>query len=83
MMVTIRSSSSGSSSPALEVGSGAEDFCKSAGRPRAEWGRADAPLGEGDIGLLADKVGVTTTDTLDLGEGVLKRETASIPPFFS
>lgn len=28
------------------------------------------PLVQVDIGLLADKVGVTTTDTLDLGEGV-------------
>lgn len=28
------------------------------------------PLVQVDIGLLADEVGVTTTDTLDLGEGV-------------
>lgn len=28
------------------------------------------PLVKVHIGLLADKVGVTTTDTLDLGEGV-------------
>lgn len=28
------------------------------------------PLVQVDIGLLADQVGVTTTDTLDLGEGV-------------
>ena len=27
------------------------------------------PLVEVNIGLLADQVGVTTTDTLDLGEG--------------
>ena len=28
------------------------------------------PLVEVDIGLFADKVGVATTDTLDLGQGV-------------
>ena len=28
------------------------------------------PLAEVDIGLLADQVGVTTADTLDLGQGV-------------
>lgn len=28
------------------------------------------PLAEVDIGLLADQVGVTTTNTLDLGQGV-------------
>jgi len=28
------------------------------------------PLVEVDIGLLADQVGVTATDTLDLGQGV-------------
>lgn len=28
------------------------------------------PLGEVDIGLLADQVGVTTSNTLDLGQGV-------------
>lgn len=30
----------------------------------------DVPLVQVDIGLLADQVGVTTTDTLDLGQGV-------------
>lgn len=30
----------------------------------------DAPLVQVDIGLFADKVGVTTTNTLDLGQGV-------------
>ena len=30
----------------------------------------DKPLVEIDIGLLADQVGVTTTDTLDLRQGV-------------
>ena len=30
----------------------------------------DAPLVEVDIGLFADKVGVTTTNTLDLSQGV-------------
>jgi hypothetical protein len=28
------------------------------------------PLAKVDIGLLADQVGVTTADTLDLGQGV-------------
>jgi hypothetical protein len=31
---------------------------------------ANVPLGEVDIGLLADEVGVTATDTLDLGQRV-------------
>lgn len=31
---------------------------------------AHVPLGEVDIGLLADQVGVTATDTLDLGQRV-------------
>jgi hypothetical protein len=31
---------------------------------------ANVPLGEVDIGLLADQVGVTATDTLDLGQRV-------------
>lgn len=30
----------------------------------------DVPLGQVDIGLLADQVGVTTADTLDTGQGV-------------
>lgn len=30
----------------------------------------NVPLGEVDIGLLADQVGVTATDTLDLGQRV-------------
>ena len=32
--------------------------------------QVNIPLVEVDIGLFADKVGVTTTDTLDLGQGV-------------
>lgn len=28
------------------------------------------PLGQVDVGLLADQVGVAATDTLDLGQGV-------------
>jgi hypothetical protein len=32
--------------------------------------RENAPLAEVNIGLLADQVGVTTTNTLDLGQGV-------------
>ena len=32
----------------------------------------DEPLGEVNVGLLADEVGVTTTNTLDLGQGVLR-----------
>lgn len=31
---------------------------------------SNVPLAEVDIGLLADQVGVTTTNTLDLGQGV-------------
>lgn len=35
------------------------------------WGVVvNVPLGEVDIGLLADQVGVTATDTLDLGQRV-------------
>ena len=30
---------------------------------------SDVPLGEVNIGLLADQVGVTATNTLDLGQG--------------
>lgn len=30
----------------------------------------NVPLAEVNIGLLADQVGVTTTNTLDLGQGV-------------
>lgn len=33
-------------------------------------GNDNSPLGEINIGLLADDVGVTTTNTLDLGQGV-------------
>lgn len=33
-------------------------------------GEKDVPLGQVDIGLLADQVGVTTADTLDTGQGV-------------
>ena len=37
----------------------------------SRWGVvANVPLVEVDIGLLADKVGVTATDTLDLGQRV-------------
>lgn len=32
--------------------------------------KANIPLVEVNIGLLADQVGVTATDTLDLGQGV-------------
>lgn len=40
-------------------------------KPRILDGRAqDVPLVQIDIGLFADKVGVTTTNTLDLGQGV-------------
>ena len=36
----------------------------------AQWcSECSVPLVEVNIGLLADQVGVTTTDTLDLGEG--------------
>ena len=61
-MVTMRSSSSEFSSPALRA------RCEDTGsRGRAE---NDVPLVEVDIGLLADQVGVATTNTLDLGQGV-------------
>ena len=33
-------------------------------------GREYAPLGQVDIGLLADQVGIAAANTLDLGEGV-------------
>jgi len=34
------------------------------------WCRADVPLVEVNIGLLADQVAVAATDTLDLSQGV-------------
>jgi hypothetical protein len=34
------------------------------------WTVSNVPLAEVDIGLLADQVGVTATDTLDLGQSV-------------
>ena len=63
MMVTMRSSSSDVISPALlEVAlvsakSGMISFFH-------------IPLRQVDISLLADEIGVTATDTLDLGQGV-------------
>ncbi len=61
-MVTIRSSSSELSSPALKSGV-------------SYWGRWDEivdfePFVEIDICLFADQVGVPATDTLDLSQGV-------------
>ena len=61
MMVTSRSSSSELSSPAL-----VNLELKIA--PRES--RNDAPLVQIDIGLLADDIGVSPTDTLDLSQGV-------------
>jgi hypothetical protein len=61
MIVTIRSSSSDVSSPALGEG---QDLCASIEA------RVCLPLGDVDIGLLADQIGVATTDTLDLGQGI-------------
>ena len=61
-MVTMRSSSSEVSSPALH------------GKIRdvEQIASTDVrvPLVQVDIGLLANQVGVTATDTLDLGQGV-------------
>lgn len=74
MMVTIRSSSSGLSSPALLSTEAAQGKAwgvsvdPKSGRPLDE----DEPLGEVNVGLLADEVGVATTNTLDLGQGVLR-----------
>jgi len=62
-MVTMRSSSSEVSSPALQEG------ISTCVRWRAMVFECSVPLVEVNIGLLADQVGVTTTDTLDLGEG--------------
>jgi len=62
MIVTIRSSSSVVSSPALEtvVRELSEEVV----------GPSCVPLVQVHIGFLADQVGVTATDTLDLGQGV-------------
>ena len=64
MIVTIRSSSSEFSSPALR----SQGFV-SQKEPVEQWTQY-IPLVEVDIGLFADKVGVATTDTLDLSQGV-------------
>lgn len=58
----MRSSSSEVSSPALHL-------CVSIFAMVAEIPEGRVPLVEVDIGLLADQVGVTATDTLDLGQG--------------
>lgn len=64
-MVTIRSSSSEVSSPALQRKTnqyfGFANPIKTQGF---------VPLVQIDIGLLADQVGVSATDTLDLGQGI-------------
>jgi hypothetical protein len=63
-MVTMRSSSSEVSSPALQLGISTRAMaCE-----EVRFGGA-IPLVEVNIGLLADQVGVTTTNTLDLGQG--------------
>lgn len=61
MMVTRRSSSSELSSPALQ-------WHYNLHLRRLH--QSCSPLVEVNIGLLADNVGVTTTNTLDLGQGV-------------
>lgn len=63
MMVTNRSSSSGLRSPAL-------NRYPCASEPLRASQSYHAPLVEVDIGLLADQVRVTATDTLDLRQGV-------------
>ena len=63
MMVTRRSSSSELSSPALVI-----ENCELQ-IPSYEL-RNDAPLIQIDIGFLADDVGVSSTNTLDLSQGV-------------
>jgi hypothetical protein len=60
MIVTIRSSSSDVISPALQLVSN----CDRIAAP------FDAPLVQVDIGLLADKVGISAAHTLDSGQGV-------------
>lgn len=62
MMVTIRSSSSEVSSPALHICLASCSYQSSS--------IASVPLVQVDVGLLADQVGVSATDTLDLGQGV-------------
>lgn len=66
-MVTIRSSSSEVSSPALR---GGVSTSNSPAMLRCRSLVGCIPLVEVDIGLLADQVGVSATDTLDLGQGV-------------
>jgi len=63
MMVTRRSSSSELSSPALVIVN-----CERKILPCEL--RNDVPLGQIDVGLLADDVGVPSTNTLDLGQCV-------------
>jgi len=63
MMVTMRSSSSDVSSPALET--------EVSGRVRrCGIGGGNVPLVEIDVGFLAHEVGVAAADTLDFGHGV-------------
>lgn len=62
-MVTRRSSSSELSSPALVIVNRELKFASC--RPRNH-----APLVQVNIGFLADDVGVSPTNTLDLGQGV-------------
>jgi len=63
MMVTSRSSSSELSSPALMI-------VYFEPRITSRESRNDAPLVQIDVGLLADDVGVSPTDALDLSQGV-------------
>ncbi len=64
MMVTMRSSSSDVMSPALfNVSILHAD-------PRLRYGDSYAPLVEVHVGLFANQVGISTTDTLYLGQSV-------------
>lgn len=69
MMVTIRSSSSVVSSPALDNGIVRYEYLvkwEIESKPKG----VNTPFVQVDIGLLAHQVGVAASDTLDLGQGV-------------
>ena len=68
MMVTMRSSSSEVISPALNLESLAK-FVRLP-RPRLKGIRGGIPLVQIHIGFFANQIGVTASDTFDLGEGV-------------
>ena len=69
MIVTMRSSSSEVSSPALYE-TGVSVYGPKEGTDCLLMKSDAVPLVEVDVGLLADQVGVAAADTLDLGQGV-------------